>query len=771
MPITIDNFRRVVRDFCEQYPTANHFSYRIVETPHEIYSNHNGDLSALKATIIPKPLIHSDGRILHAQLNLIAKNTNDLHDANETLRHEVLGHYGINTFTTQEKNALLDALIAARQQRGILGLWNHVDLMYPGVDVRQKAEEVYATFCERISSPGHEREAVRIRQEGKQSFYETCVAAKPRRMTFMDLENITRMVVQGLHDQTRTQQHFPHLEDVRERNSQQQGGDTVNQQRLEKAWAKNSQVVQDLMAKQKAIDAADADIERFDALDAKGREQALAEMAKKAAEDPHYRNEVSELSPSIFAEIEARNLAEKIERVKNMSLFDAAKEVNSDMQILDSFNDEQVTARDRHLKEMMACSQASPHYQHVLKETSPQFFVEGRTHGFNENGTFVGVLGKEFTTSNDQLIGGNDEAESLDRLRARARSEADVLETPEDSRSELLTIDDLDLRGREFNYQPGAVELEELRRRVGIGTPEDSRSELLDADARARREAEEQETHDAEVETAIADRLRATKEREQRLYMMDLDNPTGKELGADEFILPRSVAQKYVDLDGKFYTKEKPPRIAFEDRGNKLRTSSTDKGTIADMIAVARAKQWNSLKLSGSKEFRREAWLEAESQGLKTAGYSPKKEDLVALEALRQERATNNIQPGSRQTKQTQQDESRYAPRHDLNKNQAQMHATATACMAMNLEELKKNPALANRTPEALEKLAFWRGIVQEMTKHDLKPAQDEALTKYDKAAENPDFLERLERSDSKAQENATHAREEAQRKEPELSL
>jgi hypothetical protein len=63
------------------------------------------------------------------------------------------------------------------------------------------------------------------------------------------------------------------------------------------------------------------------------------------------------------------------------------------------------------------------------------------------------------------------------------------------------------------------------------------------------------------------------------------------------------------------------------------------------MVSLAKAKQWNSLKLSGSKEFRREAWLQAESQGIKTSGYTPKQADLAALEAMRQERATNSIQP------------------------------------------------------------------------------------------------------------------------------
>jgi hypothetical protein len=98
----------------------------------------------------------------------------------------------------------------------------------------------------------------------------------------------------------------------------------------------------------------------------------------------------------------------------------------------------------------------------------------------------------------------------------------------------------------------------------------------------------------------------------------------------------------------------------------------------------------------------------------------------------------------------------RQAPRHDINKNQAEMHVAATERIAANLEVLKQNPALvAKHSPEALEKLAYWRGIAQEDVKQEPSAAQNVALAKFDKAAENPALLARLEKSDSPAQEQA----------------
>jgi phage/plasmid primase-like uncharacterized protein len=316
-------------------------------------------------------------------------------------------------------------------------------------------------------------------------------------------------------------------------------------------------------------------------------------------------------------------------------------------------------------------------------------------------------------------------------LQQRTRSEADVLESPEDTRSEQLYIDDLDGRGREYNFQPGRAELEELRAMTPGSSPEDSRSEILEAIQRTKRE------------------------REQREYMaglsdgIDLEGRTGRELGQNEFIIPRSIAQKYVEVDGRYYTKDtKSPRIMFEDRGDKLRTSTTDRGAIEDMVKLAKAKQWTTLKLTGSKEFRREAWLQAESQGIKTRGYTPKEVDLAAMETLRQERATNSIQPVSERQAERAAGAQEAAPRHDMNKNQALMHVAATERQAENVEALKRNPALAGRSAQALEKLAYYRGILQEDVKRASPEAQQAALAKFDRAAENPAFVERLEKSD-----------------------
>lgn len=263
-----------------------------------------------------------------------------------------------------------------------------------------------------------------------------------------------------------------------------------------------------------------------------------------------------------------------------------------------------------------------------------------------------------------------------------------------------------------------------------------------------------QATVNKALEAQIEDDLRRRKAREaeqagQGLNTVDVQR-SGRELERGEFIMPRQIAKNYNEVDGKFFTKDKErPLVMFEDQGDKLATSTTDKKAIADMVMLAKAKQWDSLKLTGSQEFRREAWLQAESQGIKTQGYTPKQSDLAALEALREERSTNSITPvqerkAVRETQQ--QSENIKAPRHDLNKNQAALHTEATKLIATNMQALQKQPAFADRSVEDLTKLAYWRGIVSEENKRQPQGVQEEALARFDKQAQEPKFLQRLER-------------------------
>jgi len=315
-------------------------------------------------------------------------------------------------------------------------------------------------------------------------------------------------------------------------------------------------------------------------------------------------------------------------------------------------------------------------------------------------------------------------------LRTRLRGEPGV--TPEDTRSELLE----------------EVETAALRNRMHGDrsvTPEDTRSELLAHEARER-EKENKDAVAQGLKDQLEDDLRRRKAREQEQAMLGLNSvdvqKSGKELGRGEFIMPRRIEQAYVEINGKFYAKDSE-RVMFEDKGEKLLTSTTDKKAIEDMVTLAKAKQWESLKLTGSQEFRREAWLQAESQGIRTQGYTPKEQDLVGLEKMRQERSTNTIRPLQDRQRDTGRNEE-IAPRHDLNKNQAQMSVTVKSTTHEHLDAVKKLPGLEGKSFEHLNEIARMRALVVERDKLRPPAEQAETLARFDKMATDPQFQQRV---------------------------
>ena len=60
---------------------------------------------------------------------------------------------------------------------------------------------------------------------------------------------------------------------------------------------------------------------------------------------------------------------------------------------------------------------------------------------------------------------------------------------------------------------------------------------------------------------------------------------------------------------------------------------------------MVKTKGWDSIKISGSKEFRQMMFIEAAAQGIKTSGYTPTQADLQQVEALRERYAKNGIEP------------------------------------------------------------------------------------------------------------------------------
>ncbi|MDT3239617.1 DUF5710 domain-containing protein [Pseudomonas amygdali pv. morsprunorum] len=195
MTLTIDHAKTLVIEFCATYPVASIISYKIRETQEELY----GPQATREAAGTILGSFHPRGR----RAVFATANFSKDEEFTRSLRHEILGHFGVNTFNPAEKRAVLNALIDARTEPGTAALWTKVDQLYPGISDLRKAEEVFAFACENI-----EQHTPADALEGARSFRETCIE-RTRAMQVSDLINLTTMVAEGLHDRSRSQQNFP----------------------------------------------------------------------------------------------------------------------------------------------------------------------------------------------------------------------------------------------------------------------------------------------------------------------------------------------------------------------------------------------------------------------------------------------------------------------------------------------------------------------------------------------------------------------------------
>lgn len=126
---------------------------------------------------------------------------------------------------------------------------------------------------------------------------------------------------------------------------------------------------------------------------------------------------------------------------------------------------------------------------------------------------------------------------------------------------------------------------------------------------------------------------------------------------SDGYTVPAHIASRYMIKEGRYWRLDSmqpgaQPTPAtkphFEDVGKRLITQQNDRGTIADMLAVMKAKNIDAITVKGSETFRRNAWLEAALDGgIEVKNFTPKESDLALLEAAKRERDALTIKAGS----------------------------------------------------------------------------------------------------------------------------
>ncbi len=109
--------------------------------------------------------------------------------------------------------------------------------------------------------------------------------------------------------------------------------------------------------------------------------------------------------------------------------------------------------------------------------------------------------------------------------------------------------------------------------------------------------------------------------------------------------IPTQVRDHFVQVGRDFFFSD--GARAFTDRGRKLSTPSENTQVIQDLIAIAQARGWQTVKVSGSDRFRQQAWAAAREAGLLVTGYRASAVEEARL-ARRQAHEDTSVATGKR---------------------------------------------------------------------------------------------------------------------------
>lgn len=139
-PISLEEAISAAEQFLADYNGNIELSYRIRKTQYELY----GPAGAVSEIGVVKGAYHPGRGIF----TLTADHLSSATDAVETLRHEVLGHYGLDTFSPADKQAVLDKILASKDEPSLKPVWDDIAVRYKDKSQNVQAEEVFAFLAQ-----------------------------------------------------------------------------------------------------------------------------------------------------------------------------------------------------------------------------------------------------------------------------------------------------------------------------------------------------------------------------------------------------------------------------------------------------------------------------------------------------------------------------------------------------------------------------------------------------------------------------------------------
>lgn len=98
---------------------------------------------------------------------------------------------------------------------------------------------------------------------------------------------------------------------------------------------------------------------------------------------------------------------------------------------------------------------------------------------------------------------------------------------------------------------------------------------------------------------------------------------------------PEGFEDRYFTRAGRnevtVYADSRGDKELFRDTGDRLKTKESSELAVKAMIETAQHREWQSIKVRGSNEFKREVWLEGQARGMTIKGYRPNELDIQEM--------------------------------------------------------------------------------------------------------------------------------------------
>lgn len=146
--LSVDEAQRIADNFMQEYNGNIPIQIRVKQNQEELYGPGTSKEEigyGIEGSYSPE----------RGVLGLVSGVLRSEADARRVLRHEALGHYGLDTFTPKDKSALLQKLIDAKNEKWIAPVWKQIagDSVYGKKSDLHQAEEVFAHLSEKELPP------------------------------------------------------------------------------------------------------------------------------------------------------------------------------------------------------------------------------------------------------------------------------------------------------------------------------------------------------------------------------------------------------------------------------------------------------------------------------------------------------------------------------------------------------------------------------------------------------------------------------------------